>query len=195
MAGRMAVVAAVAMAVSGCAASRQEADEALQAAESAITAQHAEAMRFAPEAFAAVMASYDSARTAYGQEDWGAAVGAAERAAERARQLAPAITAGREAAAAEWPAARDSVEAMLSALGSRLAEVQRSRQYPEGVTAADVRAALAKVDSLTAGLGKAQTAHEQGDLAGALHALERVRTQAGALMGSVGLRPRNPHGR
>jgi len=189
MAGRMAVVAAVVMMVSGCAASQQKADEALKAAESAITTQHAEAMRFAPEAFAAVMATYDSARTAYGQEAWGAAVGAAERAAERARQLAPAITAGREAAAAEWPAARDSVQAMLAALGSRLADVQQSRRYPHGMTAADVRAALEKVDSLTVGLGKAQTAHDRGDMADALHALERVRTQAGRLMGSIGLLP------
>lgn len=193
MVGRM-VVAAVVVAATGCSASRPQADDALKAAESAITAQHAEAMRFAPEAFAAVMATYDSARTAYDKEDWGEVVAAAERTAARARQLAPAITAGKEDAAAQWPAVQDSVQSMLTAVRERLAEAQRTRRYPAGMTAADVRGAQAVVDSLTTGLAKARTAFDQGDLAGAMHAAERVRMQAGALMGSVGLTPRTPHG-
>jgi len=194
-AGRMVVrLVALAALAGGCAVSQPRADEALKAAESAITAQHADAMRFAPEAFAAVMASYDSARAAYDRQEWKTVVAVAERTAAQARQLAPAITAGKEAAAARWPAVEDSVRTMLGAVSERLADVQRTRRYPEGMTAADLRTARQEVDSLAAGLDKARAAFDRGDLAGAMHATERVRAQAGALMGMVGLRPRNPHG-
>ena len=187
-------VMAVALLLHACAASRQQADEALKAAESAITAQHADAMRFAPERFAVVMEAYRAARAAYEKEDWTAAIAAAESTAAQARRMAPAIAAGKEQAAARWPMVRDSVEAMLGALGERLADVQRTRRYPEGMTAAAVGVAQAQVDSLSAGLGKARAAFDQGDVAGAMHAAERVRIQAGALMGAVGLRPASPHG-
>jgi hypothetical protein len=89
---------------------------------------------------------------------------------------------------------QDSVSAMLTALGARLDEVMRARRYPQGMTAADVRDARAQVDSLTVGLAKAVTAFDQGDLSNAMHAAERIRMQAGTLMGAVGLRPANPQG-
>jgi hypothetical protein len=190
----MMVVAVAAITLSACAASQKRADDALKAAESAVTAQHADAMRFAPETFAAVMEAYAAARTAYAEENWAASITAADDAAAQARQMAPAIAAGKERAAARWPAAQESVSAMLSALGQRLAEVQRTRRYPEGMTAADVRVAQAQVDSLSAGLDKARSAFDRGELADAMHAAQRVRLQAGALMGTVGLRPPNPHG-
>jgi hypothetical protein len=186
----MVMVVATALAMSGCAASRQQADEALKAAESAITAQHADAMRFAPEAFAAVMDAYRVARAAYEREDWAGAIAAAETVAAQARQMAPAIALGKEQAVA----LQDSVSAVLAALDQRLAELRRTRRYPEGMTAADVPVVQAQVDSLSAGLGKARVAFDQGDLADAMHAVGRVRLQANTLMGTVGLRPSHPHG-
>ena len=193
-AGRMVVVAVVAMALSACAASRQRADEALKDAENAITAQHADAMRFAPEAFAAVMESYGAARAAYKKEDWAGAIAAAENTAARARQMAPAIAGGKEQATARWPVLHDSVSAMLSALDARLADAERTRRVPPGMTAANLGLARAQVDTLRTGLDQAAAAFGRGDLADALHAAERIQMQAGSLMASVGLRPSNPHG-
>jgi hypothetical protein len=191
---RMAVVLAGAVALSACAASQQRADEAIKAAEEAMTAQHAEAIRFAPEAFEAVMQSYGAARDAYERKDWAAAVEAAERATAAARQFPAAIAAGKARAQEEWPAERDSVAAMLAALSGRLDEVLRTRRYPEGRTADDVRAMRARVDSLSAMLGAAGVEFDKGDLGGAVHASDRIRMEAGRLMGDLGLMPRNPHG-
>ncbi|MDH4043089.1 MAG: hypothetical protein OEY20_09365 [Gemmatimonadota bacterium] len=191
---RMMTVLVGTVALGACAASQQQADAALKEAESAITAQHADAMRFAPDAFNAVMETYGAARTAYEAEDWPTVVAKAQEAAAQARQMAPTITEGKAQAAAKWPMMQDSVRAMLTALGARLDEVTRARRYPQGMTAADVRDARAQVDSLTVGLAKAVTAFDQGDLSNAMHAAERIRMQAGTLMGAVGLRPANPHG-
>jgi hypothetical protein len=191
---RMAVALAGAVALHACAASQQRADEAITAAEEAMTAQHAEAIRFAPEAFDAVMQSYGAARDAYERKDWAAAAEAAEQATAAARQFPAAIAAGKATAQEQWPAERDSVAAMLAALGGRLDEVLRTRRYPEGRTADDVRAMRARVDSLSAMLGTAGAEFDKGDLGGAVHASDRIRMEAGRLMGELGLMPRNPHG-
>jgi hypothetical protein len=135
------------------------------------------------------MASYDSAKAAYAAGDWAEAVAGAERTAARARQLAPAIAAGRERAAAHWPLTRDSVSAMLAALAQRLDAARRGGRPPAGMTPADVAAARMRVDSLIAGLERARAAYDRGELADALHATERVRAQVRALMGAVGTPP------
>lgn len=177
----------------GCSASQQQADAALEAAQEVITAQHAEALRFAPDAFAAVMERYGVATASYDAQDWAAAIEAAEETAAQARQLTGAIADGRARAAADWPAMRDKVAEMLAMLDGRVADALRTRQYPEGVTADGLRAVQARIDTLETRLADADRGME-ADLAGALHAAEQIRAQAGSLMVEAGLRPRNPHG-
>jgi len=191
---RTMVVLAGAVALAACTASQQKADEAIKGAEDAITAQHADAMRFAPDAFAAVMDTYSAAKKAYDEQDWATAIEQAEAAAAQARQFPAAIEDGKAKAQERWPAVRDSVDAMLTAIGGRLDEVLRTRQYPEGMTAADVQDRRARVDSLAAGLARAATEFDRGDLAGAMHATDRLRMEAGRIMMDLGLMPRNPHG-
>lgn len=179
--------------VTACGPSQEQADAAIEAAQEAITAQHADALRFAPDAFAEVMEGYGIAKARYDSSDWGGAVEAAEAAAAKARQLAGAIAEGKERAVEEWPAVRAGVADMLTALGGRLDDAARTRRYPEGMGAAEVRDARVLVDSLAAGLERAGREFDGGDVAGAMHAAERIRMQAGTLMADLGLQP-NPHG-
>lgn len=191
---RSMIVLAGAVALSACAAPQQKADEALKEAESAITAQHADAMRFAPEAFTTVMQAYGAAKQAYDEQDWTTAIAQAHDAAAQARQFPAAIEAGKAEALAQWPAVRDSLGGMLTGLGDRLDEALRTRKYPEGMTKADVQAKRTHVDSLTAGLEKAVAEFDKGELRGAMHAADQIRTEAGRLMMELGMMPGNPHG-
>jgi hypothetical protein len=188
-----AVVPVLVVLLAGC-ASEQRADKALKEAEAAITAQHAEAIRFAPAAFNTVVESYKAARTAYDQKDWGAAISAAEDAQAKARELPPAIAEGRAKAVAQWPARRDSTSAMVSSLAARLAGWARTHKYPTGVSAAQIQQMQLAVDSLGTGLDQAQQAFGAGDVAGALHALERIQQRTAQLVRESGIAPRNPHG-
>jgi hypothetical protein len=188
-----AVIPVLVALLAGC-ASQQRADKALKETEAAITAQHADAIRFAPAAFNAVVESYKAARKAYDEKDWAAAIKAAADASAKARQLPPAIAEGRAKAVEQWPARRDSTSAMVSALAARLAEWTRTRRYPTGVTAAQVRQMQQAVDSLGTGLNQAQQAFKAGDVAGAIHALERIQQRTVQLVRESGAAPRNPHG-
>lgn len=189
------MVLAVAILVTACSPSGERAREAVAEAEEAITAQHAAALRFAPDAFAAVMERYAAAKDRYDAEDWAGAVEAAEEATRMARQLSGPIAEGRQRATERWPETLAGVDSMVGAVRSRLDEALRTGRYPDGMTAEDVRDARAEVDSLAAGLERADREFAGGDLAGALHAAERVGARAGALMGRLGGRPANPHGR
>lgn len=187
-------IAAASIVAAGCAASQGDADAAFREVESVITAQHAEALRFAPDAFAAVMERYAAARREYEAKDWDAAIEGVEAALARARQLPSVIAEGRERVIAAWPATRDSIDRMLTALERRLTEVARTRHYPSGLGAADLAEVQGMLDSLNASWQRASGAFEAGDLAAALHAAERVGQGAAGLETRLGMRLGNPDG-
>jgi hypothetical protein len=173
--------------------SREDAAAALQQAESAITAQHADAIRYAPAAFGEIMTVYSTARRSLDSGDYRAAVRGAEDAAARARALPAAITAGKDALRPRWGEVHGNLSLTLSSLEKRLADVDRSGRRPAGVTAAQVAEARSALDTLRAGMRKAAGAWEAGDLADALHAAERLQARGVAALELIGVRM-GPHG-
>jgi len=191
---RSMIALGVVTALGACATPQRQADQALQEADSAIRAQHADAITFAPEAFAAVGMTAGEAKAAYDSQDWQTAIEKANAAIAQAQELSAAIDSGKAAARTEWPAVRDSLDAMLDGLRARLDEALRTRKYPQDLTEADVRAKRTRVDSLSASLERATAEFEKGDLQGATHAAGRIRTDAVRLMMELGATPANPHG-
>jgi hypothetical protein len=157
-----------------CGPSEQDAQTAIKEAESAMTAQHAEALRYVPDAFKAMMAGYDTAKTAFDAKDYKKAVTAAHQVTAYARRdLSAAIMRARQQVSDRLTVLRDSVQQMIAALDKRAG--------PRGQT-------RAAVDTLEANMRKALAAEQRGDLADALHAVMRVQTDAAALSQKVGLK-------
>jgi hypothetical protein len=180
------------LALSSC-TSREDAATAVQQAESAITAQHADAIRYAPDAFAEIMTIYTAARRSLDSGDYRAAVRSAGDAATRARALPAAITAGKDALGPRWGEAHGNLSLTITSLEQRLADVDRTGRRPAGVTAAQVVEARSALDTLRAGLRRAAGAWEAGDLSDALHAAERLQARGIAALELVGVRM-GPHG-
>jgi hypothetical protein len=179
-------------AASSC-TSRGDAEEALRQAEAAITAQHAEALRYAPEAFTEVMRSYTAARQSLDSGDYRAAARNADGAAALARSLPAAIAAGREALGPRWGEVHGNLSLLISSLEKRLGEVDRAGRRPAGVTAAQVIEARAALDTLRVGLRRAAGAWDQGDRTEAIHAAERLQPRGLAALELLGVRM-GPHG-
>lgn len=170
---RLMFLATIAFAAA-CGPSQQEAQTAIKEAEEAITAQHADALRYVPDAFKAVMAGYDTAKTAFAAKDYRKAVTAAHQVTAYARRdLSAAIMRAKQQVSDRLTVLRDSVQQMLTALDKRAG--------PRGPT-------RAAVDSLEANMRKALAAEQRGDVADALHAVMRVQTEATALSQKVGLK-------
>lgn len=157
-----------------CGPSQRDAETAIKEAEEAITAQHAEALRYVPEAFKAVMAGYDTAKTAFDAKDYKKAVTAAHQVTAYARRdLSAALMRAKQQVSDRLTVLRDSVQRMITALDKRVG--------PRGQT-------RAAVDSLAASMRMALAAEQRGDVADALHAVMRVQTDAAALSQKVGLK-------
>lgn len=176
MRGTMRRLAALAtlLVAGACGPSRQDAETAIKEAEQAITAQHAEALRYVPQAFSALMAGYDTAKTAFEAKDYDKAVTAAHQVTAAAKHdLSLAITRAKQQVADRLRALRDSVQQMIAALDQRVGARGRNR---------------AEVDSLKASMLKALAAEQRGDVADALHAVMRVQSEAVALSQKVELK-------
>ena len=170
---RLALLATIVVA-GACGPSQHDAQTAIKEAEGAITAQHADAIRYAPDAFTALMAGYDTAKTAFDARDYRKAVAAAHQVTARARRdLSAAIRTAKQQMAQRLTVLRDSVQQMITALDKRVG--------PRGQTRAEL-------DSLKASMTKALAAEQRGDVADALHAVMRLQTDATALTRKVGIK-------
>jgi hypothetical protein len=183
----------LALLVSPSCTSQDDAAAALRQAEEAITAQHAEALRYAPGAFRQVMEVYDSARRSLDSGDYRAARQGAEEAAERARTLPTAIAAGRDAMKPRWGEVHGNLSLIVSSLEQRLKVVDSTGRRPAGVTAAQVAQARAALDTVHAGLRDAAADWERGDLAEAVQTVERLQGRGLQALELLGVRM-GPHG-
>jgi hypothetical protein len=189
---RIAAVLPLVLALSSC-TSREDAAAALKEAETAITAQHADALRYAPDAFKEIMTVYAAARRSLDSGDYRAAIRNADDAAARARALPATITAGKDALRPRWGEVHGNLSLTISSLEQRLADVARTGRRPAGVTAAQLAEARSALDTLRAGMRQAAGAWEAGDLSDALHAAERLQVRGVAALELVGVRM-GPHG-
>jgi hypothetical protein len=165
---------AVVVVTSACGPSEQDAQAAIKEAEGAITAQHADALRYVPQAFTALMAGYDTAKVAFEAKNYRKAVTAAHQVTAAAKHdLSAAIIRARQQVSDRLRVLRDSVQQTIAALDARVGARGRNRSA---------------LDSLQTSMRKALAAEQRGDLADALHAVMRVQTAAAALSQEVGIR-------
>lgn len=184
-------LAALVVAAAAC-TSREDAERALREAETAIAAQHADAIRYAPAAFREVMAAYAASRASLDSGRYREAVQQAEEVGRSARQLPAAITAGKEALRPQWEELSGNLAMMVTALDQRLAAVDRGRR-PAGVTTAQIAEAHAGLDSLRMGVDRATAAWQKGDLSDAVHAATRLQTRGREVLRLLGV-DLGPHG-
>lgn len=174
--------------LAGC-ATEQRAERALRASEDAITAQHADAIRYAPDTFKDIMDTYGAARTAFEARDYAAAIAGANDAAAKAKQLPAAIAAGKAALTARWDTVSTNVAMKLLALEKQVTALSGARRLPAGVTRADVTAARDDLPQLRGNWEKATAASQRGDVSDAMHAASQVETHVSTWLQKLGTQP------
>lgn len=176
----------------GC-SQKDPARTAIDAAESALAAVSEPAQKYIPQQYAEVKAELDAARKDFSQEQYLRAIDEVKDIPAKARALADAAAAARETLHAElavdWARLQGELPDKLSGLEGRLAELDKARRLPEGVT----RDTLARFG---AGAGVARTAwseasaaFEAGNLEGAVARALECESLAGELMAVLGMGP------
>src|SRR5262245_18069723 len=144
-----AALAALSLALAGCASQKEPAEAALAALEKKFTESSAEIQKYVPERYAEVEKSVTALRDALAQQDYGdvvsgaaAAQDALKRAIADARVTRAKTLAGMDT---EWNELVQTMPGMIEAMDKKIAS-QRGRP-PKGMTGDDWKAAIAEYDA------------------------------------------------
>lgn len=149
------VVAALAgfLALAAC-SQKDSAADAISAAENALNAVYEDAQKYLPEHYAEVKVELETARTAFNEERYADAITAVKDLPAHAEQLAKEAAAAKEKRVSEmnadWARLSNSLPDLLSGIGTRLDELGKMRQLPEGMDKQlleETRAAFASAQS------------------------------------------------
>jgi hypothetical protein len=171
------------LALSAVACNKAPAEEALQAAEQALTAAP-EIERYAPDEFAAVSGILREARASYAAGRYTDALRAAQVLPDRIAAAAAAAAKRKEQSAATWSALSQELPAELEALGARLTLLSAGAISNERLTAAQ-----GELATLAQDWADASAAYEHGDVPKAVAAAQDLKAKAASLAVRLGLRP------
>ena len=127
---------AVALGVAAC-SQKDPANEAIEAAATALNAVYEDAQKYVPERYAAVKGQLDAGRKAFNEERYADAIKAVRDVPAQAEALAQEAAAAREKRLAElnddWSRIEATLPDLLTGIGARLEEFGGMRRLPQGM--------------------------------------------------------------
>lgn len=180
-----ALVLGVALAA-GC-SQQKPAEQAVAAAEQALSEINEAALKYVPGEYGALKAELDTARKLLQEQKFREARDAARELPAKAQAVGAQAAAARDKLMvelrAEWPPYAESLPGQIAALEARVAELTAAKKLPEGVEDRDLRSASDALPYATKAWTEAVAAFEQGDLEGAV-----ARARAVEMLTSQGLK-------
>lgn len=181
-------VAAVVVAAGALACSQEgPAQNAITAAEAALTAAPADAQVYAAELYATVTGKIAEAKTAFEAQDYETALASAQEASTSAGEFGTAIEAKKTELNTAWGTLSQEMPTAVSALDSRIAELSSMRRLPAGMTTATLNAAKTGVAEVKQLWTDATTAFDGGNLMDAVTNANACQTRIGELKSALGM--------
>jgi len=186
-----AVLLAVAL-VTGC-SQQKPAEQAVDAAEQALSEVHELALKYAPNQYAEVKAELDAARKSLTEGKYPEALAAARELPAKARQVGEAAAAARDTLAAklggEWDTLAAPMAGKLAAFEARIAELEQARNLPKGVERKALEDAKSAYEIVAKAWANATAAHDAGDLEKAVGGARACDLLIARVMESLGVAP------
>jgi len=181
--------------IAACANQRAPAEQAVTAAESALTNIRDMANRYAPDQLQAVDAQLNGVKDSLAKGDYKgvmAAMPALNNAISNLKDTATVNQQQAEAASAKakdaWGPLSSDVPKMVDAISSRVDILSKSHHLPKGVTKDTLAAAKSGLDSMKSAWSDASNAATSGDYTPAVSKGQAVRDQASQIMQSLGMK-------
>ena len=188
------LVMLAAVLVAACQNQRAPAEQAVAAAESALTNIRDMATRYAPDQLQAVEAQLNSAKDSLAKGDYKAVLAAMPSLNTAISGLKDTTTAKQQEAEAASAKAKDvwgpmstDVPKMVDAIQSRVDILLKSHHLPHGVTKDTHAAAKSELDSMKSAWSDASNAATSGDYTTALSKAQAVKDQGAKIMQSLGM--------
>ncbi|MGQ0384561.1 MAG: hypothetical protein ACT4UP_07785 [Gammaproteobacteria bacterium] len=187
--GALALVAAVAVAMTGCASQKEPAEQALAGIEKTLETSGAQLQKYLPERYQEIEATVKALRDAIAQEKFGDVVSGAPAIADELRR-AVADSAIRRAQVrieleAEWAELINSMPAMIAAVDRKIA-VQGGRA-PKGLDQAGWKAMVESYDATRASWSKAAAEMSIANFEATVEAAREAKAKIAGVMQALGI--------
>lgn len=176
----------------GC-SQQKPAEQAVDAAEQALSEVHELALRYTPREYGELKAELDAARKFLSEAKYAEALAAARELPEKAQKIGEEAAAAREALAekfgGEWTALAEPMAGRLEAFGARIAELEQAKSLPRDVTRKAVEDAKLAYEIVQKAWAKSVAAHDAGDLEQAVGGARACDLLVTRVMESLGVAP------
>lgn len=188
------IVAALFIAVmlTACADEKGPAELAMQAADQAVNAVKAEAVKLVPDQVAALEAALASAKEKMGKEEYKEALAEAQTIPGKAKEVLAAAKTKKDELTKKWTELTQGFPQMLQAIQGKVDELAALKKLPKEMTAEKLAEAKTGLDAIKADWTKAQESFTAGNIADALAVANTVKEKTTKAMEALGIAPAAP---
>ncbi len=182
----MAVLFAVAL--GACSSAKAPAEKAIKAAEEALNAAKAEAMKYVPEQVRKAEDALKAAKDNFEKRDYPAAVSAANAVLDKAKDLVSSSASRKAELSKNWEELSAGLPKSIAEIKSRITALSRSRKLPKGLDKAKIESAKSGIDEVGREWDEAGKAFKEGRLAEAVAKAKDAREKADGIMSALGMK-------
>ena len=173
--------------LAACSGGKAPAEQAIKAAEEALNAGKAEAVKYVPDQVKAVEDALNGAKDSFAKKDYAGATSAATNAAAKARELASAAAAKKTELMKEWEDLSGGLPKMIDAIKGRVDILSKSKKLPANLDKAKFEGAQSGLAEINKVWDEANNAFKEGNLADAIAKAKTVKAKAAEIMTTLGM--------
>ena len=173
--------------VAACASDKGPAEQAMKAADAAITEIRGEAAKWVPDQARALESSLASVKEKFGKGDYKAVLAEAPPLANRAKEVAAAAAAKKGELTKSWEEMSVGLPKMVDAVKSRVDILSQSKKLPANVSKEKFEAAKAGLAEATKGWEDATAAYKGGNVADAVAKADVVKKKTVEALEALGM--------
>jgi len=181
-------VVLVAFVLGACSGAKAPAEQAIKAAEEALNASKAEAMKYVPDQYKSVEDALKAAKDNFAKGDYTGATSAATSVAAKAKDLVAAAVAKKNELMKGWEEQSAGLPNLIADIKSRIAALSKSKKLPKNLDKAKFESAKSGLDEVSKAWDEASQAFKEGSLADALAKAKNAKAKATEIMSTLGMK-------
>jgi len=170
-----------------CASDKKPAELAMQAAEQAVNAAKAEAVKLVPDQAAALEAALASAKDKMAKKEYKEALAEAQALPAKAKEVQTAAKAKKDELTKKWTELTQEFPQMVEAIQGKVDSLEKLKKLPKDMTAEKLAQAKSGLDAIKADWAKAQESFKSGSIADALAVAATIKEKGVKAMEALGI--------
>jgi chromosome segregation ATPase len=172
-----------------CASDKKPAELAMQAAEQAVNAAKAEAVKLVPDQAAALEAALASAKEKMAKKEYKEALAEAQALPAKTQEVVAAAKAKKEELTKKWTELTQEFPQMVEAIQGKVDSLDKLKKLPKDMTAEKLAEVKTGLDAIKADWAKAQESFKSGNIADGLAAAATIKEKGVKAMEALGIAP------